>query len=78
MLQRRRRSLFELINTNYAPYKHLGERIDFLEVYGERAGIHDFSIIQYKFQPSLILRFGKIVHVLESSTTHTKLDNQCG
>ena len=58
-------------------YKHLRTHTNFLEMYGKWACIHEFSITQSKFQPSLILRFGKRVHVLGIGTTYTDWDDRC-
>lgn len=57
--------------TLQAPQRCIG----FLEMYGKLACILEFSSTQQKLQHLFVLRFGKVVHVLEISTTRIKGDN---
>lgn len=58
-------------------YKHPRACTNFLKMYDEWACTRKFNITQYKVQPSLILRRGKIVACLNISTTRTNCDDQC-
>jgi hypothetical protein len=67
----RRRSLCELVKTYFALYKHHVTRTNFLEVYDKWACASWILCHSIKFQPSLILRIGKIAHVFQKLVPHT-------
>jgi hypothetical protein len=72
-VKRKRRSRFKPIIANYALYTYLEAHT---WMCSKRACIHDFSTTHQNSQPSLILKLGKIVHVLRLSNTCTKWVNQ--
>ena len=75
--RRRRRSLIYLTKTSYALYKELITCTTFLARCDTRACVHEFNITSWEFQPSLILRVGKMMCVSGISITHTKFNDQC-